>query len=59
MAKYAQLQFKHRHLDCINRLQIFEIQIGGLRQMLEKSGHRFTFMNGKMSANVEEGKLCS
>ncbi|OQE25698.1 hypothetical protein PENFLA_c008G04638 [Penicillium flavigenum] len=34
--------------------EIFEIQIGGLRQILEKSGHRFKFMNGKINAKVEE-----
>ncbi|KAJ5372915.1 Serine hydrolase FSH [Penicillium concentricum] len=34
--------------------EIFEIQTGGLRQALEKSGHRFKFMNGKMDAKVEE-----
>ncbi|KAJ5171130.1 Serine hydrolase FSH [Penicillium coprophilum] len=34
--------------------EIFEIQIGGLRQILEKNGHDFKFMNGKMDAKVEE-----
>jgi hypothetical protein len=39
-----------------NHQQIFEIQTGGLRQQLEKNGHRFKFMNGKQDAQVEEGK---
>ncbi|KAJ5305804.1 hypothetical protein N7508_004819 [Penicillium antarcticum] len=34
--------------------EIFEIQTGGLRQQLEKNGHRFKFMNGKHDAQVEE-----
>ncbi|KAJ5887510.1 hypothetical protein N7495_007551 [Penicillium taxi] len=34
--------------------QIFEIQTGGLRQQLEKAGHTFTFINGKLDAKVEE-----
>ncbi|KAJ5571357.1 hypothetical protein N7535_005017 [Penicillium sp. DV-2018c] len=34
--------------------EIFEIQIGGLRQQLEKHGHKFKFMNGKIPAKVEE-----
>jgi len=37
------------------RLQIFEIQTGGIRQQLEKKGHTFKFMNGKMDAAVESG----
>lgn len=45
--------------DNTNQLQIFEIQIGGIRQILEKSGHQFTFMNGKINAKVEEGRLYS
>lgn len=56
MAKYAYLHF---NIDNTNQPQIFEIQIGGLRQILEKSGHRFTFMNGKINAKVEEGKFYS
>ncbi|KAJ5699006.1 Serine hydrolase FSH [Penicillium macrosclerotiorum] len=35
--------------------EIFEIQTGGLRQKLEKDGHRFTFMNGRLPSQVEEG----
>ncbi|KAJ5203744.1 uncharacterized protein N7498_004623 [Penicillium cinerascens] len=33
--------------------EIFEIQTGGIRQQLEKKGHTFKFVNGKMDAAVE------
>ncbi|KAJ5787578.1 hypothetical protein N7457_002568 [Penicillium paradoxum] len=50
------MRFLCLHGGGTNR-EIFEIQTGGLRQQLEKHGHRFEFMNGKMSAKVEEGKI--
>ncbi|KAJ5820607.1 Serine hydrolase FSH [Penicillium riverlandense] len=35
--------------------EILEIQTGGLRQQLEKKGHRFIFVNGRQDAQVESG----
>lgn len=57
--KWRSMRSTQTCIDNTNQLQIFEIQIGGIRQILEKSGHQFTFMNGKINAKVEEGKLYS
>jgi hypothetical protein len=55
IARYIPLYTSHPDIQT-NHQQIFEIQTGGLRQQLEKNGHRFKFMNGKQDAQVEEGK---
>ena len=51
-AKYVHTQTSQKNKT---NEQILEIQIGGIRQQLEKKGHRFQFMNGKLGAKVEEG----
>ncbi|KAJ5123038.1 Serine hydrolase FSH [Penicillium atrosanguineum] len=45
--------FDRDNFNANPRHQIFEIQTGGIRQQLEKKGHIFKFVNGKMDAAVE------